>query len=226
MPATVTYNTASNTATLTPASAPGQRDHLHGHRWAGPAAQGHVGPHDDRPVRWSFSTAGLYTLWNSSVTPSVASANDTGAVDLGVKFHSDVAGSITGIRFYKGPSNTGTHVGYLWTASGTLLATATFTNETASGWQQVNFPNPVAITANTVYVASYYAPSGGYAVDDNYFATAGYDNAPLHALKDGVSGGDGVYVYGSSGTFPTGSYQSDNYWVDVVLNTNTIKPPN
>ena len=104
---------------------------------------------------------------------------------------------------------------------GALLATATFTSETASGWQQVNFPNPVAIAANTVYVASYYAPNGGYAVDDNYFATAGYDNAPLHALEDGVSGGDGVYVYGSSGTFPTGSYQSDNYWVDVVLNTVT-----
>ena len=80
------------------------------------------------------------------------------------------------------------------------------------------------IAANTVYVASYYAPNGGYAVDVNYFATAGYDNAPLHALEDGVSGGDGVYVYGSSGTFPTGSYQSDNYWVDVVLNTVTQAP--
>ena len=66
------------------------------------------------------------------------------AVNLGVKFQSDVAGYITGIRFYKGPSNTGTHVGHLWTASGALLATATFTNETASGWQQVNFANPVA----------------------------------------------------------------------------------
>ena len=173
------------------------------------------------PVSWSFTTTGLYTLWNSSVTPEVASANDTGAVNLGVKFQSDVAGYITGIRFYKGPSNTGTHIGYLWTSSGAILTSATFTNETASGWQQVNFPNPVAIAANTVYVASYYAPNGGYAVDDNYFATAGYDNAPLHALEDGVSGGDGVYVYGSSGTFPTGSYQSDNYWVDVVLNTVT-----
>ena len=147
------------------------------------------------PVSWSFSTAGLYTLWNSSVTPSVASANDTGAVNLGVKFQSDVAGYITGIRFYKGPSNTGTHIGYLWTSTGALLTSATFTNETASGWQQVNFANPVQITANTVYVASYYAPNGGYAVDDNYFATAGYDNAPLHALEGrGERGRRGVRV--------------------------------
>ena len=40
--------------------------------------------------------------------------------------------------------------------SGTLLASATFTNESASGWQQVNFSNPVPITAGTTYVASYH----------------------------------------------------------------------
>ena len=39
----------------------------------------------------------------------------------------------------------------LWSATGTLLATATFTNETASGWQQANFSNPVPITAGTTY---------------------------------------------------------------------------
>jgi acyl-CoA thioesterase len=42
---------------------------------------------------------------------------------VGVKFLSDVAGFITGIRFYKGATNTGTHVGHLWSADGTLLAT-------------------------------------------------------------------------------------------------------
>ena len=90
-------------------------------------------------------------------------AADPNAVSLGVKFRSDVNGFITGIRFYKGSANTGTHVGSLWTSGGQLLATATFTNETASGWQQANFATPVAITANTVYVASYHAPNGGYA---------------------------------------------------------------
>ncbi|HEY8113761.1 MAG TPA: DUF4082 domain-containing protein [Actinomycetes bacterium] len=54
--------------------------------------------------------------------------------------------------------------------------------------------SPVAITAGTVYVASYLAPAGHYAADNSYFASAGVDNAPLHALQDGVSGGDGVYA--------------------------------
>ena len=79
-----------------------------------------------------------------------------------MKFRSDSSGYITGIRFYKASTNTGTHVGNLWTSTGTRLATATFTSETASGWQQVNFATPVAITANTVYVASYHTNVGHY----------------------------------------------------------------
>ena len=139
------------------------------------------------------------------------------AVELGVKFRSDTAGYITGIRFYKASTNTGTHVGNLWTSTGTRLATATFTNETASGWQQVNFATPVAITANTVYVASYHTNTGHYSDDQNYFAGKGMDSPPLHALADGVSGVNGVYAYGSSSSFPSNGWNSSNYWVDVVF---------
>jgi Domain of unknown function (DUF4082) len=60
-------------------------------------------------------------------------------------------------------------VGSLWAATGTLLASATFTNETASGWQQVEFAQPVPVQAHTLYVASYYAPTGRYAADAGYF---------------------------------------------------------
>jgi hypothetical protein len=137
-------------------------------------------------------------------------------VELGVKFRSDVAGSITGIRFYKASANTGTHVGNLWTSTGTLLATATFTGETASGWQQVNFATPVSITTNTVYVASYHANNGHYSANGNYFSVNGVDNPPLHALTNGVSGGNGVFAYGSSSAFPNQTWNARNYWVDVV----------
>jgi hypothetical protein len=148
----------------------------------------------------------------------VASNADSSSVELGVRFKSDVNGSITGLRFYKGPSNAGTHVGSLWSSTGTLLAQATFTGETTSGWQQVNFATPVAITANTIYVASYHAPVGGYSVNIGYFSTSGADNAPLHAPATGqVSGGNGVYLYGGSSAFPTNTYSGTNYWVDVVL---------
>ena len=162
------------------------------------------------------------TIWPASSVPTVASDPDPGAVNLGVKFRSDVDGFITGIRFYKGTSNTGTHIGTLWTVGGAQLATATFTNETASGWQQLSFSAPVAVTANTIYVASYLAPNGRYAGDNNYFAAAGVDNPPLHALLNGVSGGNGIYAYGSTTAFPNSTYASSNYWVDVVFTTAAV----
>ena len=65
----------------------------------------------------------------------------------------------------------GIHKGSLWTLGGSLLAQATFTNESASGWQEVLFNTPVAITANTTYVASYHSPTGYYATTNPYFTT-------------------------------------------------------
>ena len=111
------------------------------------------------------------SIWGTAATPArAAETSDTGPLEVGVKFRSSAAGRITGVRFYKGATNTGTHVGHLWTGTGTLLATATFTNETATGWQEVAFSSPVTITAGTTYVASYYAPRGNYAVNEDYFA--------------------------------------------------------
>ncbi|HSV66774.1 MAG TPA: DUF4082 domain-containing protein [Mycobacteriales bacterium] len=167
------------------------------------------------------------TIWAGSATPATPSDPDTAAVEVGVKFQSDVAGSVTGVRFYKGTGNTGTHVGHLWDRAGQLLATATFTGESASGWQQVLFSAPVPISAGATYVASYYAPNGHYAADAGFFAAAGVDNAPLHALRDGADGGNGVYAYGTGGGFPINTWQSVNYWVDVVFATSatdTVPP--
>lgn len=172
------------------------------------------------PVTWSFTTTNIVTnatIWDASTTPAVASAADTDAIEVGVKFRADVNGYLTGIRFYKGATNTGTHVGRLWSPTGTLLATVTFTDETATGWQQANFTTPVAITANTVYVASYHAPSGGYAANASYFAAGGFNGGRLEALGDGAGGGNGVYRYGAGGVFPTSTFGATNYWVDVVF---------
>jgi hypothetical protein len=162
------------------------------------------------------TTSSQYTIWSSASVPGIAADPDTSAVEIGLKFRSDSNGVITGIRFYKGTANTGTHVGNLWTSSGQLLASVTFTNETASGWQQANFSTPVPISANTVYVASYHTNVGRYAGDTNYFATSGVDTPPLHALPNSTTGGNGVYRYGSGG-FPNQTYQASNYWVDIVF---------
>jgi hypothetical protein len=148
-------------------------------------------------------------------TPATADSGDTAAVELGVKFTADYGGSVTGVRFYKGAGNTGTHIGSLWTTGGTRLAQATFSNESPSGWQSVTFSGPVPISANTTYIASYFAPNGHYSVTNNGLAS-GTDNAPLHAVADSTSP-NGVYAYGSSSAFPSGSYHAGNYGVDVLF---------
>ena len=148
-------------------------------------------------------------------TPITIDSGDPNAVELGVKFTADVSGSVTGIRFYKAAANTGTHAGHLWTANGTLLAGAYFSNETASGWQTVTFPSPVAIAAGTTYVASYYAPNGHYSVTPSGLSSS-VDNPPLHAIANSTSA-DGVYVYGSNATFPTNTFNASNYSVDVMF---------
>jgi len=185
-------------------------------------AAGNVGQSSSVPVTVNNSTSqqSSYTMWGSTV-PGVADSGPDSAVEVGVKFRSDTNGTVTGIRFYKASTNTGTHVGNLWSSTGTKLATVTFTNETASGWQLMNFSTPVAITANTVYVASYHTNTGHYSDDQSYFSGKGMDSAPLHALADGVSGGNGVYAYGASSAFPSQTWSATNYWVDVVFSPAT-----
>jgi Domain of unknown function (DUF4082) len=126
-----------------------------------------------------------------------------------------VAGTVTGMRFYKQTWMSGySHVAHLWSATGTLLATASFTNETSFGWQQVSFASPVAIAANTVYVISFSTGGGYFGITTGYFNTAGVTNGPLQALGNGVSGGNGVYHAGN-GTFPNVNSGGMNFWADV-----------
>ena len=160
------------------------------------------------------------SAWPSTAAPGRSDSGDSNAVTLGTKFRTDVNGWVTAIRFYKASANNGTHVVYLWDVAGSaLLSSATVTGETASGWQQMNLPSPVAVTAGKTYLVSYYAPAGHYSVDLGFFAAAGVDDGPLHVLKDGADGANGVFLYGAPGSLPTGTYNSSNYWVDLVFKT-------
>jgi hypothetical protein len=159
--------------------------------------------------------AATVSLFSASSTPSMVSVNDPNPVELGLKFQASTNGDITGIRFYKGALNTGTHTADLWSATGTLLASATFTTETASGWQQVQFATPVSITAGTTYIASYHT-SGNYSADPALFANS-VSNGPLTAPSSSLIGGNGVYAYGTNSLFPSNTYNSTSYGVDVLF---------
>ena len=182
----------------------------------------------EQPVTQTTVTVGPVncpcSIWDDAFGPWDIDSADANAIEEGVKFRSDVNGQITGIRFYKAPANTGTHTGHLWASDGTLLGSLTFSNETASGWQQASFATPISIVANTTYVASYHTNAGHYSVDDFYFGRSGTDMGPLHALRSGVDGPNGVFIYGAT-AFPTQSFESENTWVDVVLGPVDTTPP-
>jgi hypothetical protein len=230
VPGTLNFSSLNNTATFIPTSTVTgtlalSPDTTYTATVSG--AQNFSGTAMSSPDTWSFTTAQATpppgqcpcSIWPDSTQPPTPSANDASPVSVGVKFTSDSGGWISGIRFYKGAANTGTHIGSLWSASGTLLGQVTFASESTSGWQQANFSSPIRITAGVTYVASYFAPHGGYAVAPAAFSTAGVDNPPLHALPSVAGAGNGVYLYKGSPSFPTITFNASNYWVDVVFTT-------
>ncbi|GIH12932.1 DUF4082 domain-containing protein [Rugosimonospora africana] len=174
------------------------------------------------PASLHLKLTGLASLFGN-VTPAVPAANDSSSVEVGVKVVPHDDGFITGVRFYKGSGNTGTHTGTLWSSTGTKLATGTFVNETANGWQTLTFSTPVAVTANTTYVASYYAPSGHYSADNWSFIYAGSSAGPLSTPRSGDVGGNGLYRAGTG--FPTNTFQAANYYVDVLFQDESTVVP-
>ncbi len=150
--------------------------------------------------------------------PSIPNASDNGTnYELGMKFQSAKPGQITAIRYWKAASETGTHVGRIWSSSGAVLGTCTFTNETASGWQQQALITPVNILANTTYVVS--ANINSFFADSHDGLASSVVNGNLSSVADGNNG-----VYGSPGSLPTNSYQNSNYFYDVVFVASINQP--
>ncbi|MCK1312362.1 DUF4082 domain-containing protein, partial [Bradyrhizobium sp. 23] len=104
----------------------------------------------------TVTAASTTTTLFTTQTPSITNATDGVGADyeLGMRFTSDTSGVIQAIRYYKASNETGTHIGHIWSATGQELATVTFTNESASGWQQMTLATPLTITAGTTYVVS------------------------------------------------------------------------
>jgi hypothetical protein len=154
-------------------------------------------------------------IWSKSYVPS-ENAYSYGPYEVGVKFTSSGSGRVAGVRFYQASFMAGyAHVGHLWSSTGVLLASTTFSNSSTPGWQQVNFSSPVAIQANTVYVASFSTGGGYFGISTNFFTRGGVTNGPLQALPSGVAGGDGVY--NCAGAFPSVKGNGMNFWADVAF---------
>ena len=100
----------------------------------------------------------------------------SGAITLGVKFKADFDGTISGIRFFKAPLDNATtdeHVTlYALSPDGEwpmvrfwfrpVCQRILYTTRQTENGQRFHFRLHFTITANTVYVATYYSPTGYY----------------------------------------------------------------
>ena len=134
-------------------------------------------------------------------------------------------GQVKAIRFTRRRRSTGTHIGNLWSLSGDqarigdlrqrddlrMAAGQPVRSGDAHGWHGVR----------RLLLRTRRALRRGHRLLRSF----GVDSPPLHALADGVSGGDGVYKYGTSSVFPTTTFQSEGYYVDVVFSTVPVSAP-
>ena len=167
----------------------------------------------------------------SSFTPHDTNYNDAAAVNVGAKFKVHGAPFVHGVKFYKGTNNTGTHVAHLRdVTTSTDLALATYSSETSSGWQTVDFSSNIAVSDSDTYMVwvsmpnGHYAVDGGYAGGPNSFGLRGFGTSEDVAYME--SGSNGVYEYTSThSTVPTNAVTS-NYWVSPVVGDSTAPGSN
>ncbi len=170
-------------------------------------------------VTWSFTTqacpCSFFSPSTAPATEHLDVADGRGAGDwsyeLGLKFRVTAPTTLNAIRFHKDPDEAGTHVGRLWTADGNLVAQTTFSGETGSGWQQQSFSSPVSLAPGQTYVAS-------VSFNDYFGMTADALAEPIARgpLVSVADGNNGVFAP-AAGTFPTGSWRSSSYLIDVVV---------
>lgn len=170
------------------------------------------------------SNASDFSFWQNQPTPGTINTTENGTLELGVKFQVDVPGVIKSVRFYKATfQDTVTIPVSLWTSAGTLVGQTTIT-VSGNGWKTATFASPLPVSPDTTYIASYHVNSAtptdyvGYPYTPQYFSGSGVDNGPLHALASGLDGGNGVYADSTTPTVPTQTFNSTNYWIDVVFN--------
>ena len=173
------------------------------------------------------STPPTGASWPSGGGAAVYTA-DTTAKELGMRFYTVTPGVVTGIRYWHDPSDTAvTRTARLWTDSGTLLGTATFTEPETSGvWNTATFSSPIPISAAPSMYRFSVSAGGGYLVTSAR-PTTNLDEYIVFPLRmpGWFWAPNGIYAT-TIGTFPTIDNSGQIYGTDVVFqSTQQVNPP-
>ncbi len=131
--------------------------------------------------------------------------------ELGMKFQVAVPGKIHGCRYWRTPFETGSHTGNIWSSAGILQASAVYSNESASGWQEQLLATSLTVTPGVTYVVSvninfsYISQAAGLATQ--------ITNGNVSSVDDNLNG----LFATTPGTFPNGSFNESNYYIDILF---------
>jgi hypothetical protein len=144
-----------------------------------------------------------------TATPATTGSGAGSTWEQGVEFSSTVDGEITHIRFWKAAGEpSGGHVGRIWdSATGIQLAAATFSNETASGWQEAQLPTPLPITRGVRYKVTY---------NIHTVVAKTFDVFSARPITSGPLVSYGASFSTPAGTFPT-TGSTSNLFADIIF---------
>jgi hypothetical protein len=131
----------------------------------------------------------------------------------GMRFQVAVPGRIVAIRFLRPREETGGHVGRVWTGDGVELGRATFTDESAAGWQEAPLAAPVPVVPGAIYTVGVNVNAVAAFTEGGFFRRS-FGSGAVRSATDA----NGVISYGPLGPFPRyGNYEAHDYHRDVVF---------
>ncbi|HEU4831058.1 MAG TPA: DUF4082 domain-containing protein, partial [Candidatus Saccharimonadales bacterium] len=188
---------------------------------------------------WSFTTTAVAlecpcAIRNGQNPAGSDTYRDTSVngLELGMKVIPTANGYLTALRFYKPIINPETtHIGHVWGANGVSLATVTFTNESAYGWQEAILSSPLPVVKDKVYIISYGMPTPYYQAKFNSFtqpmSSLGFTAYPAGDTRNTATGsGTGNPVYATTaGAYPSSSSLNNvDYYLDAVFSLSSTNP--
>lgn len=178
----------------------------------------------------AHTAAGIVPHLFTTQTPAAANNNDGVGIVVATSVQFTIGGYLTGVRFYTSTTVSGTYTVALWQVTagdspgpgaGTLLASKTVAGSPAAGgWNIQAFDTPVAVIPGVLYRVGLHNTDGRYVSTGNVFQNPlvnGQIIAEAHG-QDPVGAGtlsQGTYEYSPGLTYPDGTFNQLNYFVDV-----------
>lgn len=169
-------------------------------------------------------------LFTSQVPTGLNNSDGTPGITTGTTMSFAVAGSVKGIRWYCTQNTGGTWTVALYEVTddvtGTLLASRVVSpTPTGQAWNTMLFTTPVAVSSSKVYRVAVHNDQGRYVSTAHFFDGGDVINGNVRGLGS-PSGGlnNGSFTINAALSYPSTSFNSASYFVDVVYAAGTGTP--